>query len=80
MLERSFGCYDGICSSDDEIFEDFYNGEYDIDEYDYHKDYDIKTMFLHNNNNKDEEDERKSKYYSVVLDESLHEGEKEHKL
>ena len=49
-------------------------------EYDYHKDYDIKSMFLHNNNNKDEEDERKSKYYSVVLDESLHEREKEHKL
>ena len=80
LLERSFGCYDGICSSDDDIFEDFYNGEYDRDEYDYHKDYDIKTMFLHNNNNKDEEDERKSKYYSIVLDESLHEGKKEHKL
>ena len=80
LLERSFGCYDGICSSDDEIFEDFFNGEYDRDEYDYEKDYDIKTMFLHNNTNKDEEDERKLKYYSVVLGESLHEGEKEHKL
>ena len=81
LLERSFGCYDDICSSDDEIFEDFCNGEYDRDEYDYEKDYDVKSMFLHNNTNKDEEDERKSKYYSIVLEESLCEGlEKEHKL
>ena len=80
LLERSFGCYDDICSSDDDIFEDFFNGEYDRDEYNYEKDYDVMSMFLHSNTNKDEEDERKSKYYSVVLSESLHEGEKEHKL
>ena len=81
MLRRSFGCYDDVTFSDDEkIFDDIHNGEYDREEYNYHKDYDIKTMFLHKNNNKDEEDERKLKYYSVVLDESLHEGKKEHKL
>ena len=80
LLERSFGCYDGIFSSDDDIFEDFFNGEYDRDEYDYEKDYNVKSMFLHRNTNKDEEDERKSKYYSVVLSESLHGGEEEYKL
>ena len=80
LLRRSFGCYDGICSSDDDIFEDFFNGEYDREEYDYEKDYDIESMFLHRNTNKDEEDERKSKYYSVVLDESLHGSEEEYKL
>ena len=81
LLRRSFGCYDDVTFSDDEkIFDDIHNGEYDREEYNYHKDYDIKTMFLHFNTNKDEEDERKSKYYSVVLGESLHEGEKEHKL
>ena len=81
LLERSFGCYDDICSSDDEIFEDFCNREYDREDYDYEKDYDVKSMFLHPNNNRDEEDERKSKYYSIVLEESLCEGlEKKHKL
>ena len=81
LLRRSFGCYDDVTYSDDEeIFKDIHNGEYDRDEYNYHKDYDIKTMFLHRNTNKDEEDERKFKYYSVVLGESLHEGEKEHKI
>ena len=81
LLERSFGCYDAISYSDDEeIFDDIHNREYDRDEYDYEKDYDIKTMFLHDNNNKDEKDERKSKYYSIVLDESLHEDRVEHKL
>ena len=79
LLERSFG-YDGICSSDDDIFEDFFNGEYDINEYDYEKDYNVKSMFLHRNTNEDEEDERKSKYYSVVLDESLHGDGEEYKL
>ena len=38
------------------------------------------SLFLHSNTNKDEEDERKSKYYSIVLDESLHGGEEEYKL
>ena len=80
LLRRSFGCYDGICSSDDEIFDDIHNGEYDRDEYKYDEDYDIKCMFLHSNRNKDEEDERKSKYYSIVLDESLHGDGKEYKL
>ena len=81
LLRRSFGCYDAITYSDDEeIFDDIHNGEYDRDEYKYNKDYGIKSMFLHSNTNKDEEDERKSKYYSVVLGESLHEGKKEHKL
>ena len=81
LLRRSFGCYDAITYSDDEeIFDDIHNGEYDRDEYDYEKDYDIKTMFLHCNNNKDEEDERKSKYYSIVLDKSLHGKGVEHKL
>ena len=80
LLRRSFGCYDAITYSDDEIFKDIHNGEYDRKEYDYEKDYDIKSMFLHTNNNKDEEDERKSKYYSIVLDESLHEDGEEYKL
>ena len=81
LLRRSFGCYDAISYSDDEeIFGDIHNGEYDRDEYKYDNDYDIKSMFLHCNNNKDEEDERKSKYYSIVLDKSLYEGEKVHKL
>ena len=81
LLRRSFGCYDDVTFSDDEeIFDDIHNGEYDREEYNYHKDYDIKTMFLHFNTNKDEEDERKSKYYSIVLDESLHGGEEEYKL
>ena len=80
LLRRSFGCYDAISSSDDDIFEDFCNGEYDTDEYDYDKDYDIKSMFLHSNTNKDKEDERKYKYYSIVLDESLHGDGVEYKL
>ena len=80
LLERSFGCYDAITYSDDEIFDDIHNGEYDREEYKYEKDYDIKSMFLHSNHNKDEEDERKSKYYSIVLDESLHGDGVEYKL
>ena len=80
LLRRSFGCYDDICSSDYKIFDDIHNGEYDRDEYKYEKDYDIKSMFLHSNRNKDEEDERKSKYYSIVLDESLHGDGEEYKL
>ena len=81
LLRRSFGCYDAITYSDDEeIFDDIHNGEYDRDEYKYNKDYGIKSMFLHSNTNKDEEDERKSKYYSIVLDESLHGGKEEYKL
>ena len=80
LLERSFGCYDAVTSDDEEIFRDIHNGEYDRDEYDYEKDYDVKSMFLYTNDNRDEEDERKSKYYSIVLEESLYEGEKEHKL
>ena len=74
------GCYDDVTFSDDEIFDDIHNGEYDREEYKYEKDYDIKCMFLHSNRNKDEEDERKSKYYSIVLDESLHGDEEEYKL
>ena len=80
LLRRSFGCYDDVTFSDDEIFDDIHNGEYDREEYDYEKDYDIKCMFLHSNRNKDEEDERKSKYYSIVLDESLHGDGEEYKL
>ena len=81
LLQRSFGCYDDVSPSDYYIFEDFYNGEYDIDEYDYDEDYDIKSMFLHYpSNEKEVKDERKSKYYSIVLDNSLYSGEKEYKL
>ena len=40
----------------------------------------IKRMFLHTATNKDEKDKRKDKYYSIVLDESLHGGEEEYKL
>ena len=83
LLRRSFGAYDHVSVDDDYIFEDFYKGDYDYDydEYDYNKDYDdIKSMFLHGNTNKDEKDERKSKYYSIVLDESLHGGGEEYKL
>ena len=44
---------------------------------------DVKSMFLCFNIDKDEEDEkdeRKNNYYSIVLNYSLQEGEKEHKL
>ena len=42
--------------------------------------YDLKSMFLHVSTNKDEKDERRNKYYSIVLNHSLHGGEEEYKL
>ena len=41
---------------------------------------DIISLYLHSSTNKDEEDKRKFKYYSIVLDESLHGNKKEYKL
>ena len=53
----------------------------DYSSYDYDDDdNDIKCMILLKSTNKDEKDERKFKYYKIVLDYSLHEGKKEHKL
>ena len=40
----------------------------------------LKIMSLCFANNKDEKDERINKYYSIVLNYSLYDGEKEHKL
>ena len=38
------------------------------------------SFFLHDNTNKNKEDKRKFKYYSIVLDESLHGEEVEYQL
>ena len=53
---------------------------YSYDNDDDNDDDDIKCMFLLKSINKDKKDERKFKYYKIVLDYSLHEGKKEHKL
>ena len=71
--------------SHDEFYIINYNDDliskiYDDDDRDSDID-DIKSFFLHTSSNKkDVKDERKFKYYSIVLDESLYEGEKEYKL
>ena len=46
----------------------------------YEDDNRLISLFLHNNTIKNKEDKRKNKYYSIVLDESLHGEEVEYQL
>ena len=72
--------------------DDFYNINNKNYLIEYSSDDDVKSMYLHFTNkdiralffpfvvNRDEKDERKHKNYSIVLDYSLIDGEKDHKL
>ena len=70
-----------IYDSDDSVYTDESDDNDDRDDRDYSdENKNIRSMYLHINRNKDEKDERKYKYYRIVLENSLHEGKKEHKL
>ena len=70
LLRKKSVCYEDDDSEDDDSEDDDSEDEYGI-----------KALFLHYpSNEKEVKDERKSKYYSIVLENSLYSGEKEYKL